>query len=57
METIYDEGCESLELVVQRGWERPFVFSAQHWAGQGFEQPNLVNDVLAHGSRVGLDDL
>lgn len=57
LEAIYDESSESLELVVQKGCERPIILSVQSQAGQGFEQPNLVKDILAHGSRVGLDDL
>lgn len=60
METIHDEGSESLELVVQSDCERPIILSVQCQAGQqchGFEKLDLVKDALAHGGRVGLDDL
>lgn len=57
MEAIYDEGSESLELAVHSDWERPSILSAQHQAGQGFEQLDRVKNGLAYGGKVGLDDL
>jgi len=46
---------ETLEQVAPRGGRRPIPGNIQ--VGQGSGQPDLVEDVPAHGSRVGLDGL
>ncbi|KAK4811149.1 hypothetical protein QYF61_019790 [Mycteria americana] len=53
---FYDEGGETLEQVAQRGGRCPIIGSVQGQVGRGFDQPNLVKDVPAHGRGFGLDD-
>lgn len=53
VETLPYEGCEALELVVQRGCGYPIPGSAQGQAGEGFKQPDVVKGVAVH-SRQGV---
>jgi len=48
---------ETLEWVAQRGSGGPIPRNIQGQVGRGSEQPGLVEDVLAHCKRVGIDDL
>ncbi|KAK4826809.1 LOW QUALITY PROTEIN: hypothetical protein QYF61_011617 [Mycteria americana] len=50
------ESGEALDQVAQRSCECPIIGSVQGQVGWSFEQPDLVGDVPAHGSNVGLDD-
>jgi len=43
--------------VAQRGSGDPIPRNIQGQVGQGSEQPDLVKDIPAHHSGVGLDDL
>lgn len=43
--------------IVQRSWGCPIIESVKIQNGQGFEQHNLVKDVPACGTGVGLNDL
>ena len=52
-----DEGGETWEQVAQRSCGCPITGSVQGQVGPGFEQPDLVKDVPAHGRGLGLDDL
>ena len=52
-----DEGGETLEQVAQRGGRCPIPGTIQGQVGRGSEQPDLVEDVPAHGRGVGLDAL
>ncbi|KAK4821047.1 hypothetical protein QYF61_012227 [Mycteria americana] len=54
---FYDEGGETLEEVAQGSCGCPIIGSVHSQVGWGFEHPDLVKDVPAHGRRVGLDDL
>ena len=54
---FYDEGGETLEEVSQRGGGCPIPGNIPGQVGQGSEQPDLVEDVPAHGRGVGRDDL
>jgi len=54
---FYSEGAQALEQVAQRSRGRPITGSVQGQVGKGFEWPDLVKDVPAHGRWVGLDDL
>jgi len=54
---LYDEGGETLAQVAQRGGRCPIPGNIQGQAGQGSEQPDLLEDVAAYCSGVGLDDL
>ena len=56
-EIFYNESGETLEQVAQRGGRCPIPGNIQDQAGQGFEQPDLVEDVPAHCRGVGRDDL
>ena len=56
-EVLYNEGCETLEQVAQRGSGGPIPGNIQDQVGQGSEQPDLVSGVPARCRRVGLDDL
>jgi len=56
-EIFYNEGCETLERVDQRGGRRLIPGNIQGQVGRGSEQPDLVEDVPAHCRGVGLDDL
>ena len=49
----YDEGDETQEQVVQRSCGCLIIGSVQDQVGRGFEQPDLVKDVPAHGRGVG----
>ena len=49
METIYDEGVETVEQVVQINCKCPIIVSAESQAGQGFEQPDQVSWPVAQG--------
>ena len=56
---FYSEDGETLEQadkVVDAPSLEVFRVKCQP-SGQGFEQPDLVKDVPAHGKGVGLDDL
>lgn len=46
-----------LHIFAQRSCGRPILESVQGQAASGFEQPDLVRDVLAHGRNVGLHEL
>ena len=48
---------ETLAQVALRGGRCPIPGNTQGQAGQGSEQPDPVEDVPAHGRRIGLDDL
>jgi len=48
---------ETLEQVSWRCSGCPVPGSVQDEVGQGFEQPDLVDDVLANSRGVGLDGL
>jgi len=54
---FYSEGGEALEQVAQRGGRCLMLRNIQGQVGRGSEQPDLVEDVPAHGNEVGLDDL
>ena len=54
---FYDEGCETLQQVAQRGGRCPIPGNIQGQAGLGSEQPGLVEDVPTHCREVGLHDL
>ena len=56
-EFFYSKGGETLEEVAQRSCGCSIIESVQGQVGQGFEQPDLVEDVPAHSRGVGLDDL
>ena len=51
-EIIYYESGEALEQVSQRSCGCPIPGSVQGQAGWGFEQPGLVEVVLAHGRGI-----
>ena len=53
-EFFYNEGGETLEQVAQRSCGCPIIGSVHGQVGQGFEQPDLVEDVPAH-SKGGMD--
>ena len=44
---LYNEGCETLERVAQRGSGGPIPGNIQDQVGQGSEQPDLVRGVPA----------
>ena len=46
---FYHEGGETLEQVAQRSCRCPIPGSVQGQIGWGFEEPDLVKDVPAHG--------
>jgi len=50
---FYYEGGEALKQVAQRSCGCPLPGSVQGQAGWGFEQPDLVEGVPAHGSGAG----
>jgi len=54
---FYAEGGETLAQVAQRGGRCPIPGHIQGQVGWGSEQPDLVEDVPAHGRGVGLDGL
>jgi len=54
---LYDDGGETLAQVAQRCWGYQIIGSVQGQVGWGFEQPDPVKYVPAHGRRVGPDDL
>jgi len=54
---FYNQGCETLAQVAQRGGRCPIPGNIQGQVGQGSEQPGLVEDVPAHCRGFGLDDL
>ena len=54
---FYYEGGETVEQVAQRSSGCPIMGSVQGEVGRGFEKPDLVEAVPAHGRGVGLDDL
>ena len=54
---FYNEGGETLEQVAQRGGRCSIPGNIQRPVGQGSEQPDQVEDVLAHCRGFGLDDL
>ena len=56
-EIFYDEGGETLKQVAQRSCGCPIIGGVQGQVGQGLEQPDLVEEVPAHGGGVGLCDL
>jgi len=56
-EIFYDDGGEMLEHVAQWSCGCLIITSVQGQVGQGFEQPNLVNDVPAYCRGVALVDL
>ena len=47
-EHFYNEGGETLEQAVHRGYRCPIPGNIQGQFGGGFEQPDLVADVPAH---------
>ena len=49
----FSEGGEALEQVAQRGCGCPLPGSVQGQVGWGFEQPDLVEGIPAHGRRAG----
>jgi len=51
------EKSEALEWVSQRGGGGPIPGNIQGQVGQDSEQSGLVEDVLAHCRRFGLDGL
>ena len=51
------EGGKTLAQVAQRSCGCPLPGSVQGQVGRGFEQPDLVEGVPAHGRGVELDDL
>jgi len=53
MKDLYDEGGEALAQVSQRSCGCSLPGSVQGKAGQGFEQPGVVEDVAAHVKGVG----
>ena len=56
-EILYNEGCETLERVAQRGGGGAIPGNIQDHVGQVSEQPDLVSGVPAHCKGVGLHDL
>ena len=54
-EILYDEGGETLEQVAHRSCGCPIPGSVQGQVGWGFEQPDLMKDVPAHGRGAGLE--
>jgi len=56
-EILYCEHGETLDQVAQRGGRCPIPRNIQGQAGQGSEQPDLVEDIPAYCKGVGLDDL
>ena len=54
---FYNEGGEAPAQAAQRGGRCPITGNIPGQVGQGSEQPDLVEDVPAHGRGVGLDDL
>jgi len=54
---LYNKGGETLEQIAQRSSGGPIPGNIQDQAGQGSEQPGLVEDIPAHCRGVGLDDL
>ena len=50
---LHYEGGEALEQIARRGCGCPLPGSVQGQAGWGFEQPDLVEGVPAHGRGVG----
>ena len=56
-EILYNEGCETLERVAQRGSGDPIPGNIQDQVGRGSEQPDLGSSVPALCRGVGLDDL
>jgi len=50
---FYNEGGEALEQIAQRGGRCPIAGNIQCQVGLGFEHPDLVEDVPAHGRGVG----
>jgi len=56
-EIFCNEGGETLEQIAQRGSGGPIPGNVQGQAGQGSEQPGLVEDVPTHCRGVGLHDL
>ena len=49
LEILYDGSMETLEQVAQRSCGCPLPGSVQGEVGWGLEQPDLVEDVPAHG--------
>jgi len=47
---FYNAGSETLEQVVQRSCACPILGSVQSEVRWGFEQPDLLKDVPAHGT-------
>ena len=56
-EIFHDEGGETLAQVAQRGGRCPIPGSIPGQVGRGSEQPDVGEDVPAHGRGVGSDDL
>jgi len=56
-EILYQESCEALEQVAQRSYGCPLPGSVQGQIGWSFEELDLVKDIPAYGSGVGLDGL
>ena len=54
---FYNKIGEALAQVAQRGGRCPTPGNLQGQIGRGSEQPDLVEEVPAHYSGVGLDDL
>ena len=54
---FYNEGCEALEWIAQRGGWCPLPGGVQGQVGQGSEQPNLAEYAPAPCRRVWLDKL
>ena len=50
---FYNEGGETLEQVAWRDGRCPIPGNVQRQVGQGSEQPDLVEDVLAHCRATG----
>jgi len=53
---FYDEGGKALAQVAQRSCSCPLPGSVQDQAGQGFEQPDVVEGVPAHSRGVELHE-
>jgi len=51
-EILYDECGDTLEPVAQRGCGCPLPGSVQGQVACGFEKPDLVKDVPAHGREL-----
>jgi len=56
-EIFYSKVGETLARVAQRSGRCPITGNIQSQVGWGSQQPDVVEDVPAHCSELGLDDL